>query len=110
MSATKFKAGEKYFWSVDVSRERKFTVLDAQTEKEILDRLAEIDAENLSADERVLKKATYVQLLSDLYPDTVDLYWLSAQWLIAISPTSEKLKDDKFTLLKKCAQHLDDEM
>ena len=110
LSATKFKAGEKYFWSVDGSRERKFTVLDAQTEKEILDRLAEIDAENLSADERVLKKATYVQLLSDLYPDTVDLYWLSAQWLIAISPTSEKLKDDKFTLLKKCAQHLDDEM
>ena len=105
------KAGQKYSWGLDEhANAYKFTILDAQTEKEILDGLSAIDAENLSTEARALKKAAYVQLVSDLYPDTVDLYWLSAQWLAEISPTDEKLKDDRFVLLKKCSQHLDDEM
>ena len=109
-SAANLKAGQKYSWSVNGNDSFKFSVLDAQTEKDILDGLAEIDAENLSADERALKKAAYVQLVSDIYPDKVDLYWLSAQWLSEISPTDKKLKNDRFVLLKKCSQHLDDEM
>ena len=110
-SNAKLKAGQKYAWGLDENTNAyKFTVLDAQTEKEILDELANLDAENISAQERALKKATYVQLISDLYPDTVDLYWLSAQWLSEISSTDEKLKEDKSVLLKKCARHLDDEM
>ena len=109
-SAANLKVGQKYSWSVNENEQFTFTVLDAQTEKEILDGLAEIDLENLSAEERALKKASYVQLVSDIYPDKVDLYWLSAQWLAEISPTDKKLKDDRFVLLKKCARHLDDEM
>lgn len=109
-SAANLKAGQKYSWSVNENDSFKFSVLDAQTEKEILDGLANIDAENLSSDERALKKAAYVQLVSDIYPDKVDLYWLSAQWLSEISPTDKNLKDDRFVLLKKCSQHLDDEM
>ena len=110
-STAKLKAEQKYTWGLDEnSSAYKFTVLDEQTEKEMLEKLAEIDAENISAEERTLKKATYVQLISDLYPDTVDLYWLSAQWLTEISPTDEKLREDRNILLKKCSQHLDDEM
>ena len=109
-SEANLKAGQKYSWSVNGNDQFKFSILDAQTEKEILDGLAEIDAEKLSADERALKKAAYVQLVSDIYPDKVDLYWLSAQWLSEISPTDKKLKDDRFVLMKKCSQHLDDEM
>lgn len=109
-NVAKLKAGQKYSWSLDDTGDFKFTILDAQTEKDILDRLAELDAENISAEERTLKKAAYVQLISDLYPDTVDLYWLSAQWLSEISPTDGKLSEDKSVLLKKCARHLDEEM
>ena len=109
-SSSNLKAGKKYSWSVNGNEQFAFTFLDTQTEKEIIDGLAEIDAENLSAEERALKKATYVQLISDIYPDKVDLYWLSAQWLSEISPTDKKLKDDRFVLLKKCSQHLDDEI
>lgn len=109
-SEANLKAGQKYSWSVNGNEQFTFTILDSQTEKEILDGLAEIDAENLSTEERALKKAAYVQLVSDIYPDKVDLYWLSAQWLSEISPTDKKFKDDRFVLLKKCSQHLDDEM
>ena len=110
-SNANLKAGHKYTWSLNENTNAyKFTVLDAQIEKEILDGLAEIDAENISAEKCALKKAAYVQLLSDLYPDKVDLYWLSEQWLSEISPTDEKLKENKSVLLRKCARHLDDEM
>lgn len=104
----KLKAGQKYSWSVDADATIfTFAVLDAKSEKELLDNFAEIDADkNLSAEERVLKKATYVQLLSDKHSDTLDLYWLSAQWLSEISPTDEKLDAEKFYLLKKCNRHL----
>lgn len=107
-AVAKLKAGQKYSWSVDADATIfTFTVLDAKSEKELLDNFAEIDADkNLSADERVLKKATYVQLLSDKHSDTLDLYWLSAQWLSEISPTDEKLDTEKFYLLKKCNRHL----
>ena len=101
----------KYYWSLDRnSQSYKFTVLDAQTEKAISAKLAEIDTQNISLDERVLKKAAYIQLLSDIYPDTIDLYWLSAQWLSEISSADEKLKNTKGVLMRKCARHLDEEM
>ena len=105
------KAGQKYIWGLDENAHAyKFTVLDMQIEKEILYGLAEIEKESLSTEKRALKKAAYVQLVSDLYPDKVDLYWLSTQWLSEISPTDEKLKEDRSVLLRKCARHLDDEM
>ena len=111
LNSMNFKAGEKYSWTVDDNANPyKFTILDEQTEKDIFEKLAEIDAENLSSEERLLKKAAYVQLISDLYPETVDLYWLSAQWLSEISPTAEQIREYKSVLLKKCVRHLDDEM
>ena len=107
-AAAKLKAGQKYSWSVDTDATIfTFTVLDAQSEKELLDNFAEIDTDkNLSAEERILKKATYVQLLSDKHSNTLDLYWLSAQWLSEISPVDENLDAEKFYLLKKCNRHL----
>ena len=110
-SDANLKVGQKYTWNLDENASSyKFTILDAQIEKEILDGLAKIDAENLSKEKSALKKSAYVQLISDIYPDKVDLYWLSAQWLSEISPTDEKLKENKSVLLRKCARHLDDEM
>ena len=103
----KLKVGEKYSWSVDDDLNIfQFTVLDEQTEKEIIANLAEIDAKNFTVDERALQKARYLQLLSDNYPDEFDLYWLSAQLLSEISPADQKLSAEKFDLLEKCEQHI----
>lgn len=100
------KSGQKYSWSVDGKKFYKFTILDAESEKAILDNLAEIDAaENLSEEVRTINKAIYLQQLSKLYPDTLDLYWLSAQWLSEISSTDENIANEKNRLLKKCVQH-----
>ena len=105
------KTGQKYFWSVDNDLNIfAFTILDEQTEKELLGNLAEIDAENLSPEECVIKKAGYLQMLSEEYPENFDLYWLIAQWLSEMSPTDEKFVEKKSELLHRCAQHLDDEM
>lgn len=103
----KLQAGKQYFWSVDNSLQNcKITMLDKESEKEILSTLAAIDSENISENERLFKKITYVQFISDTYPERFDLYWLSAQWLFDIKPTT---KDEKFYqefLLDKCLSNL----
>ena len=103
----KLKAGQKYFWSVDNNLNTfEFTVLDEQLEKELLDKLVEIEAQYSSPEECVIRKALYVQLLSDDPKYGLDLYWLSAQWLSEISPTDDKHKHERLYLLKKCKLHL----
>ena len=105
------KAGQKYSWSIDGDINIfRFTILDADSEKVLLDNLAEIDAQNISPEERVLKKAAYVQLLSEKYSDSTDFYWLSAQWLLEISPTDPSLESERENLWKKCRDHLISEM
>ena len=102
----KLTAGQKYSWSVDGKKFYTFTILDAESEKAILDNLAEIDAaENLSPEMCLINKASYLQQLSESYPDTLDLYWLSAQWLSEISSTDENINNEKKLLLQKCIQH-----
>ena len=103
---SKLKSGEKYSWSVDGgSNVYKFTVVDEQTENEILANLAELDAQtDFSAEERALRKALYVQLISD-EEAAIDLYWLSAQWLTEISTTDAELKEKKLQLLERCDEH-----
>ena len=105
------KAGKKYSWSVDGGLNVfEFTILDEKTEKQLRDNLAEIDAENLSPDECIVEKAVYLQMLSDKYPDSFDLYWLIAQQLSSISPADEKLKEKKNELLERCIIHFNAEM
>ena len=106
----KLKAGQKYSWSVDDNLNTfEFIILDEQTEKELLDKLSEIEAQYSSEEERVIRKALYVQLLSDDSKYGLDLYWLSAQWLSEISPTDDELENDKYDLLERCEQHLNNE-
>ena len=111
-SSAKLKSGEKYIWSVDGDpQDYKFSVLDNVIEKELIEKLTEIDAEkNLSDDERLLKKAAYLQLVSDLYPETIDLYWFSLQLISKINPITDEGKTTRSTLLNKYVEHLDSEM
>lgn len=105
------KAGQKYIWNLDQDdRDYQLTVLEENTEKEILSKLTEIDSENISDNEKILKKATYVQLISNVYPEKFDLYWLSSQWLINLKPTTNAEKEKKEILLEKCYDNLEDKM
>ena len=107
----KLKAGKTYIWNIEGDlRDYKITVLDEDTEKFIWDKLAEIDSENISAEEKLLKKSSYLQLISDIYPDKFDFYWLSTQWLVNFNPQAEELKELQYLLLRKCIQNLDSKM
>ena len=76
----KLKAGQQYSWNVDDDLNVfKFTILDEATEKELLANLAEINTENLSPEECIVKKLAYLQMLSDEYSESFDFYWLIAQ-------------------------------
>ena len=103
------KPKEIYTWGIKGSlSEYSFRILDEQAEKELSSKLEEIDGENISRDEKVLRKAAYVQMISDMYPDIIDLYWLSMQLLSEID--SAESQKEKSMLLQRCRTHLDNEM
>ena len=105
------KPGRHYIWTVDGGKHLyEFNVLDHKTETKLLEAFAKIDGESIPQDEKLLKKAKYAQLLSDTFPDAIDLYWLSAQWLLGINNPPKNIDDEKWILLKKCVRHLDKEM
>jgi hypothetical protein len=65
------------------SAKRKLDILlmDGTTQEEVLTGLADIDRENLPKPDNLIEKVAYLQLISDAYPDKIDLYWLGHQLL-----------------------------
>ncbi len=109
LSTQNLKAGEKYSWIVDGNAEYDFTIIDADTTKKIQDIFAQIDAKNTSPEKRNLEKAFWAQYISDTSKGKINLYWLSAQLLMEISPNSDDDQADKYRLLQKCYNHLMEE-
>ena len=72
-------------------------------------KLAELDKMKLTEEERISRKALLVQLISDSFPDKVNLYWLSSQWLGAFENLGANEKQAQY-LLQRCKRHLDQEM
>ncbi len=64
-----------------LKRKLDVALMDAATADEVLAGLADIDAKKLSAPDGAIEKAAYLQLISDAYPDKIDLYWLAGQML-----------------------------
>jgi|WetSurMetagenome_2_1015567.scaffolds.fasta_scaffold00250_20 hypothetical protein len=80
------KHGEKYTWSREghnLSERYRFRMLDPDAEKEVREGLQRIDSEKGSPSAKAIRKATFLQMLSDAYPDRIDMYWLSLQDLPA---------------------------
>jgi hypothetical protein len=76
------KPQETYALTVhkDVAKRRMdIKLLDNEIQEEIRQGLADIENENDTPSGKVIKKAVYLQLMSDAYPDKIDLYWLSKQ-------------------------------
>lgn len=79
------KLGELYNWGVrgfSFDKPPVLKVLDDDRAQEIVNGLNSIDKEqDISVDEKNLHKAAYLQLLSEVFPKEVDLYWLSYIYL-----------------------------
>ena len=95
----------EYQWTLDGDNtEHKFIVLGKDEEKILMERMAEIDAENISEESKCIKQAAYLQLLSDTYPMQLNLYWLSYKILSRVQmeqPENIRMRD---VLLLKCKQ------
>ncbi len=110
------KPREVYTWSISGARKsRSFTMrlLSREITKLVTADLMEINREELSEAGKGIKKATYLQFMSDAYPKELDLYWLSYQVLEEIKEKSTLNEDDKILvqeLTKSYLKHLSETM
>jgi hypothetical protein len=95
--------GQKYSWYVEgIETDEFYDIRLLSTEYTTLVRkgFAAIENSIQDTEKQAVVKAAYVQLLSDLYPKDVDLYWLSAQLIQNVH------HDATSGLLMRFAQHL----
>jgi len=80
----KMRPNEMYTVSLDgatLHRRLRVSLMDEALQEEILKGLSELDKAQIADIEKKIEKSSYLQLISDAYPDKIDLYWLSFQIL-----------------------------
>lgn len=101
------KPGNLYVWKINSSNEEyKIVVLDEAKSFQIREDLMKFD---MTGSEQVtkLRKIAYLQLLSDKYPETIDLYWLSYQLASEINTKDGKIISAVERFIERVAVHLD---
>jgi hypothetical protein len=76
--------GEQYTLTITsgtLKRALTTTVIDETFQNEVTKGFADMESEKISPLDTIIRKAAYCQLMSDVYPNKVDLYWLSNQFL-----------------------------
>lgn len=95
--------GQKYSWYIEGIETDEFfdiRLLGTEYVSLVRDGFAVIDKTSRDPEESAVRKAAFAQLLSDLYPKEVDLYWLSVQLV-------ENVTHDAVSGLRlRFAQHL----
>ena len=106
------KPGEPYTWKIEGLYDKyNISVVDSKVAREIIAGLEKIDQENGNGNEKLLKKAAYLQMISDDQPQSVDLYWLSYQLLQSINLEGNAEVAEKVMLLKnRVGKHLENTM
>lgn len=95
------KAGEAYTWFISGSRSNRQSnvlLLPQDASQQITDDLGQIDKETAGAVEKTIRKAVYLQFISDAYPQEIDLYWLSYRLVEGIQKEDALKKEDKALL------------
>jgi len=95
------KAGSLYSWMVKgegIDLRYHLKTADDKMAQLITMDLKKIDNEKIMAEERLLKKAGYLQLMSSTYPQEVDLFWLSKLSLDEITDGESLSKEHKLIL------------
>jgi len=98
-----------YIWEIrrgETLHERMLIrVLSEKDEATVKKALQQIDSEKISADKKIVKKAAYLQFMSDLYPGQIDLYWLSYHLLKNSDLKEDEAKDVYDVLWNRCFNH-----
>ncbi len=97
------KPSEVYTWNItgiQLYKQFKVSLLRNDIAQQIINDLKKIDGKkDISSDEKNIEKAVYLQLMSDTYPEEMDLYWLSYQ-MLKTSSDSDVVKKLKNRYLK----------
>lgn len=104
------RAGEVYQWMVDeIAGPYSLKVLSEDAAAILRRDLATLD-KGANPYEKSLKKAAYVRMLSDSYPDDFDLYWLSDLYArAAFGSFDEKLNKRAIYFIECYKLHLNDQ-
>lgn len=105
------RPGSVYTWKVDSSNwNYKVALLDELTSKKVRDDLAAFDTEVGSSQEKQLKKVSYLQLVSDIYGNKADLYWLSYQLAKEVEMTNTEMASTMERFKERVSWHLNRQM
>ncbi|UCH97690.1 MAG: hypothetical protein JSV88_12805 [Candidatus Aminicenantes bacterium] len=99
-----------YYWKVqglNTSEKYRLTLLDHEFSSQVLADLKKIDEEEIRETEKKLKKAFYLQFISNTYEKEVDLYWISYKILKEIKRTglNEQEFEDRRILIEAYQNH-----
>jgi hypothetical protein len=95
------RPGEVYTWHVTgtgTDRQFRVRILSKEIVQQVSSDLKEIEKGRTSLTEKLLRKAVYLQFMSDAYPQDMDLYWLSWSLLEGIKDENKMKKDDRILL------------
>jgi hypothetical protein len=95
------KTSEVYTWTISGSRSNKqfkVRLLSSEVARQVTADLKEIEKEAISDTKKMIRKAAYLQFMSDSYPQDIDLYWLSYSVLENITDECGLKEDDKVLL------------
>jgi hypothetical protein len=97
------RVNEVYTWEIEgVKLDGPYTIklLGEEIARQTKHGLKEIESMGISNEEKSIYKALYLQTVSDLFPQEVDLYWLS---YIMIKPLNNDISKE---LKRRCLLHL----
>jgi hypothetical protein len=101
---------EKYTLIIEGTGQRMastMTLMDEMLQNEVKKGFTDIERENSAVSDLIIKKVAYCQLISDVYPDKIDLYWLGNQLLEEHPlPASEDQKEVVERLKQRYLNHL----
>jgi hypothetical protein len=92
------KPGSLYTWMVKgegIDIQYRIRTAEEKMALLISSDLRKIDNEKIRYEEKLVKKAGYLQLMSNTYPQEVDLYWLSKTYLEEIKDENSLSVDNK---------------
>ena len=95
------KAGSMYTWMVKgegIEIQYRLKTAEEKMVQLITMDLEKIDNEKIMSEEKKIKKAGYMQLMSSTYPQEIDLFWLSKMYLDEIKDEKSLSEDSKVIL------------
>lgn len=106
--------GEEYVWVIEGTKDNRrsrLRLINEKTAGQISSDLKKIEEQPVSPVEKGIRKAAYLQYMTDAYPKEIDLYWMSFVVLEDLDKGREATAENKRTiemLRNNYRRHLDE--